>query len=67
MTDESLEKTRLEISRKSPMQDALNLLLQTLQADSVTATLTELCHHFIRGVGLATRVSAIESIVYLSG
>jgi hypothetical protein len=66
ITDEALEKTRIEIAAKSPMQEALDGLLKTLEKDSVGEVIRELNFHFSRGVGLPTRVAAAQSLSYLA-
>ena len=81
--EEELEQIRLKMSHQSPMQEALDLCLQSLDRDFPGFPLQDfdlenhknLLHDVVfelstqlnRGVGLATRVAAIQSISYLAG
>lgn len=66
ITDESLERKRLDISQQSPMQEALNTLLETLDKNNLQEVLIELRNQTVSGVGLATRVSAVQSLARLA-
>jgi hypothetical protein len=66
ITDEALERKRLDISQQSPMQEALNILLETLDKNNLRDVLIELRNHTVSGVGLATRVAAIQSLARLA-
>lgn len=67
ITDEALERTRLDISQQSPMQEALGTLLETLDRQNLREVLVDLRNQTVSGVGLATRVAAIQSLARLAG
>ena len=67
ITDEAMEKTRLAISQQSPMQEALDILLVHLDVKLLPRVVYELTAQYTAGVGLATRVTAIQSIARLAG
>ena len=64
-----LESTRLKLSQLSPLQEALDICLESLQNISSKGIITEiiinLCMQTQQGVGLATRVTAIRSLNYI--
>jgi hypothetical protein len=64
-----LESTRLKLSQLSPLQDALDVCLESLQSPSclgiVHEVITNLSLQTQQGIGLATRVSAVRSLLFL--
>ena len=65
ISEEELENMRIKMSQLSPMQEALSFCLQSLNDSTIPAVISELCRHIRSGVGLSTRVAAVESISYL--
>lgn len=64
-----LESTRLKLSQLSPLQDALDACLESLQSPSclgiVHEVIINLSMQTQQGIGLATRVGAVRSLLYL--
>ena len=65
ISEEELENMRIKMSQTSPMQEALTYCLQSLNELTIPTVVSELCRHIKSGVGLSTRVAAVESISYL--
>lgn len=66
ISSDELESFRVQLAYNSPIQEALSRCLQHIDEHSISNVLRELSFHLQRGVGLATRVSASQSIIYLS-
>ena len=68
INDEELENMRVRLSRQSPMQEALDACLQSLgkRPLDVPDTARALRSQLQSGVGLATRVAAVQSLSYLA-
>ena len=68
INDEELENMRVRLSRQSPMQEALDACLQSLggRPHDVPDTARALRSQLQSGVGLATRVAAVQSLSYLA-
>ncbi len=64
--DEELESLRVKHSQSSPMQEALTICLQSLSRDNIAGVIQNIVAHLRSGVGLATRVVAVESLCYLT-
>ncbi|CAM9913305.1 unnamed protein product, partial [Ectocarpus fasciculatus] len=65
ISDKELEDLRLTLSQQSPMQEALDICLQSLPPSYLPSVLYHLCGQLRGGVGLATRVSAVKSLLRL--
>ena len=65
ISDKELENLRLSLAQKSPLQESLDLCLHALTVDLIPLTISYLCEHLTIGVGLPTRVAAINSLCYL--
>lgn len=65
ISNEELESTRLKLSQQSLMQEALDVCLQSLYQEVIPQTVMNLCMQTQEGVGLATRVTAIRSLIYI--
>jgi hypothetical protein len=69
ISSNELESTRLKLSQLSPLQDALDVCLESLQSPSclgiVHEVITNLSLQTQQGIGLATRVSAVRSLLFL--
>jgi proteasome component ECM29 len=69
ISNEELESTRLKLSQQSPLQDALDLCLESLQApecaDMIADVVLNLSAQTKSGVGLATRTAAVRSLVFI--
>lgn len=65
ISDKDLEDLRLSLSQNSPMQEALDICLEALPANYLPSVIYQLGGHLRGGVGLATRVSAVKSLVRL--
>jgi hypothetical protein len=68
INDEELENMRVRLSRQSPMQEALDACLQALAGRplDVPQAALALRTQLQSGVGLATRVAAVQSLSYLA-
>ena len=68
INEEELESMRVKLSRQSPMQEALDACLQALNGrpQDVPETVRTLRSQLQSGVGLATRVAAVQSLAYLA-
>jgi hypothetical protein len=68
INDEELENMRVRLSRQSPMQEALDACLQALAGRplDVPPAALALRTQLQCGVGLATRVAAVQSLSYLA-
>jgi hypothetical protein len=68
INDEELENMRVRLSRQSPMQEALDACLQALAGRplDVPHAALALRTQLQSGVGLATRVAAVQSLSYLA-
>jgi proteasome component ECM29 len=66
ISDEELEKMRIKMSQSSPMQEALDFCLQSLTVETIPEVVKSLCLQMRSGVGLATRVAAVESMTCLA-
>lgn len=68
INDEELENMRVRLSRQSPMQEALDACLQALggRPNDVPEAARALRSQLQSGVGLATRVGAVQSLSYLA-
>ena len=68
ISEEDLEKQRLKMSQESPMQEALEGCLSSLERQQplLAETVVVLTSQLSRGVGLATRASAAQSLSYLA-
>ena len=73
ISEEELEAARVKMAQSSPLQEALEICLQCLHqatlldasASTIPDVLQGLCMQLQRGVGLATRVAAAQSIAQL--
>lgn len=69
ISSEELESTRLKLSQQSPLQDALDLCLDSLVApncvDMIPEVVLNLTSQTKSGVGLATRTAAVRSLVFI--
>lgn len=65
ISDQELEDLRLKLSQHSPMQEALDICLQSLPSSFLPKVVYQLCGQLRGGVGLATRVSAVKSLLRL--
>lgn len=68
INDEELENMRVRLSRQSPMQEALDACLHALEQrpEDVPEAARALRSQLLSGVGLATRVAAVQSLAYLA-
>lgn len=66
MSSEELETIRLRLAHESPLQEALDICLRCLDSTLVIPVVQHLCEHLHRGIGLATRVSAAQSLSTLA-
>jgi len=66
ISEEELEKKRLELSKHSPMQEALDGCLNSLSAGNLPETVFVLCEQLSRGVGLTTRAAAAQALSFLA-
>ena len=67
MTDEDLERARLKVATESPMQEALDICLQSLDDECVLDVVRAITAQITSGVGLATRVAAVRSLASIAG
>lgn len=69
ISSSELESTRLKISQLSPLQDALDVCLESLASPSCIGILPEVISNLSlqaqQGIGLATRVAAVRSLLFL--
>ena len=69
ISNEELETTRLKLSQQSPLQDALDQCLDALQAPACAGMVPEVVQNLATqtksGVGLATRVAAVRSLLVI--
>ncbi|CAE7531216.1 ECPAS, partial [Symbiodinium microadriaticum] len=69
ISNEELESTRLKLSQQSPLQDALDQCLDALQAPACAGMVPEVVRNLAgqtkSGVGLATRVTAVRSLMFI--
>jgi hypothetical protein len=62
ISDEELERIRLRMASESPMQEALDICLQSLDIQCVSDSLRVVTRQVTAGVGLATRVAALRAL-----
>jgi hypothetical protein len=67
ISDEELERIRVRLATESPMQEALDICLQSLDQQCVSESLRVITGQLAFGVGLATRVAALKSIAFIGG
>jgi hypothetical protein len=69
ISNSDLESTRLRLSQQSPLQDALDVCLESLVSPAslplVADIILNLTMQTQQGVGLATRVAAVRSLVFI--
>lgn len=65
ISEEELEKLRIQLATHSPLQEALDACLQSLTRVLMPETMGILCEHLTCGVGLATRCAAVTSIAHI--
>jgi hypothetical protein len=65
MSEEELDKMRLDMARNSPMQEALDGCLGSLSSEHVPEVLFHLCSSLSHGVGMPSRAAAASSLSYL--
>jgi hypothetical protein len=66
ISTEEFESNRLKLANESPMQDSLNWCLKSLEPDAVPMVVNVLLDAARFGVGLATKVCAVQSLAYLT-
>lgn len=59
---DDLESFRVQLAQQSPMQEALDKCLQHIGDKNLAEVMQSICFHLNRGVGLATRIAAAQSI-----
>jgi hypothetical protein len=62
LSGDDLESFRVQLAQQSPMQEALNKCLQYIEEKNLVTVIQSICYHLNRGVGLATRIAAAQSI-----
>ena len=65
ISEEEVEKLRIQLATNSPLQEALDACLQSLTIDLMPEMMATLCEHLTCGVGLATRCAAVTSIAHI--
>ena len=66
ISTDDYESNRLRMARESPMQKSLDWCLKALEPEAVASALAMLNDSLKYGVGLATKVSAAESLAFLA-
>lgn len=66
LSAEEWEKTRIQLAQNSPMHEALRKCLGLATAEHLPTICRVTFHHLQMGVGLATRVAAANTFVYLA-
>lgn len=62
ISEDELEAMRIKLSQASPMNEALDFCLQSLQSSDIPEVIRKISSHLRRGVGLPTRVAATEAM-----